>query len=137
MLISVNQLRKITPINAPLYNLPLNRPILLKCLAERFCAVITMKVQLFILLTVLLVSFLTVSQHVKSDPATAPVTEQTYTDVLLLDKDERVDAELLANHTSLSQTLYSTPSDCCYPTKAPHFKLKASHLPRAPPSLLI
>lgn len=103
---------------------------------------VVVRVRLVLIFAVLLASLLTVSQRASSEEATVThwleiVSEQTLLDLPLLEKDEKVDADLLAAPTFFKKTLFSEKLAPNTLTKAPHHQYRENHLPRAPPYSLI
>ncbi len=100
------------------------------------------RVQFVLIFAVLLASLLTATQRADSEKTVSVqwlelVSEQTFSDLPLLEKEDKVDADFLTHPTFFQKTLFSNKSGSDSLTKSPHHQYRENHLPRAPPYSLI
>lgn len=100
------------------------------------------RVQLVLIFAVLLASLLTVTQRADSDQTASKqwlevISEQTFSDLPLLEKEDKVDADFLTHFTFSQNVLFSNESGSESLAKNPHYQYRENHLPRAPPYSMI
>ncbi|RNF49997.1 hypothetical protein EBI00_10980 [Marinomonas hwangdonensis] len=100
------------------------------------------RVQLVLIFAVLLASLLTVTQRADSDQTASKqwlevISEQTFSDLPLLEKEDKVDADFLTNPTFSQKVFFSNESGSDSLITPPHHQYRENHLPRAPPYSMI